>query len=201
MPIARAAALSTQGRVALPSLGPEGTIVRIGRTVDLATQSVTAVAEVELRGAIVRRGQIVQAGLPGGQQQWRVPASPSRITRAANTFSSAPPKASAQRRCKCWRDAGLRLVRADAPRRPCRLARIARASWANCRLENSRPIASSQPRSASAFVFCGCRITHGPQRHTRLPIDAFPKSRLSRFWCRCAPGLTLEELNCASPRR
>lgn len=77
VPVARAAALSTDGRVALPSLGLEGKIVRIGRTVDSATQSVTAVAEVEPRGATVRPGQIVQAvvRLPGGQQQWRVPAA------------------------------------------------------------------------------------------------------------------------------
>jgi RND family efflux transporter MFP subunit len=77
IPIGRAAAVEHSEQVTLPSLGLQGRMIRVGRTVDSATQSITAVAEFALGKAVVRPGQAVQAilGLPtAGGRQWRVPA-------------------------------------------------------------------------------------------------------------------------------
>jgi len=77
IPIGRAAALESVVRVTLPSVGAEGRLVRVGRTVDNATQSITAVAEFKSNKSILRPGQAVQAILQlrgGGGPQWRVPA-------------------------------------------------------------------------------------------------------------------------------
>ena len=77
IPIGRAAAVEHSEQVTLPSLGLQGRMIRVGRTVDSATQSITAVAEFALGKAVVRPGQAVQAilGLPtAGGRQWRVPS-------------------------------------------------------------------------------------------------------------------------------
>jgi membrane fusion protein, heavy metal efflux system len=77
-PVAHAAALPLVERVVLPSLGLEGKLVRIGRTVDATTQSVTAVAEFDTAATTARPGQAIQAILKvagGGGAQWRAPAS------------------------------------------------------------------------------------------------------------------------------
>jgi cobalt-zinc-cadmium efflux system membrane fusion protein len=77
VPISRAAALESVDRVILPTVGVEGRLVRIGRTVDSATQSINAVAEFKSVKSMLRPGQAVQAilRLRGvGGSQWRVPA-------------------------------------------------------------------------------------------------------------------------------
>lgn len=77
IPVGRAAAIERTVQVTLPSLGLQGRLIRIGRTVDSATQSVTAVAEFNLGKTSMRPGQAVQAilGIRGdGAPQWRVPA-------------------------------------------------------------------------------------------------------------------------------
>jgi cobalt-zinc-cadmium efflux system membrane fusion protein len=77
IPTGRAAALESTVHVTLPSVGAEGRLVRIGRTVDPATQSITAVAEFKSTKGLLRPGQAVQAILQlrgGGGPQWRVPA-------------------------------------------------------------------------------------------------------------------------------
>jgi membrane fusion protein, heavy metal efflux system len=77
IPIGRAAAVEHSEQVTLPSLGLQGRMIRVGRTVDSATQSITAVAEFALGKAVVRPGQAVQAILrlpTAGGRQWRVPA-------------------------------------------------------------------------------------------------------------------------------
>jgi membrane fusion protein, heavy metal efflux system len=77
IPIGRSVGLDRADRVVLPSLGVEGRLIRIGRTVDSATQSVTAVAEFRPGNNPVRPGQAVQAILRlrgAGGTQWRVPA-------------------------------------------------------------------------------------------------------------------------------
>ena len=77
IPIGRAASVERNIRVTLPSLGLEGRLIRVGRTVDSATQSVAAVAEVNLGKVAVRPGQAVQAFLRirgDGAPQWRIPA-------------------------------------------------------------------------------------------------------------------------------
>ncbi|HEY8137988.1 MAG TPA: efflux RND transporter periplasmic adaptor subunit, partial [Methylocystis sp.] len=77
IPIGRAAAIENSEQVTLPSLGLQGRMIRVGRTVDSATQSITAVAEFALGKTVVRPGQAVQAilGLPtSGGPQWRVPS-------------------------------------------------------------------------------------------------------------------------------
>ena len=77
IPIGRTASIEPNIRVTLPSLGLEGHLIRVGRTVDTATQSVTAVAEVHLGKNMVRPGQAVQAILgirSDAGPHWRVPA-------------------------------------------------------------------------------------------------------------------------------
>ncbi|BGE86889.1 hypothetical protein Ms3S1_33250 [Methylosinus sp. 3S-1] len=77
IPIGRSVGLDRADRVVMPSLGVEGKLIRIGRTVDPATQSVTAVAEFSPGKSAVRPGQAVQAILRlrgAGGTQWRVPA-------------------------------------------------------------------------------------------------------------------------------
>lgn len=77
VPLSRAAALESVERVHLPSIGVDGRLIRVGRTVDTATQSVTAVAEFRPGRSPLRPGQAVQAivRMHGGSAlQWRVPA-------------------------------------------------------------------------------------------------------------------------------
>lgn len=75
--LARSAALHNVDRVHIPTVGLDGKLIRIGRTVDSATQSVTAVAEFRADPMPLRPGQALQAILhvkASGEQQWRVPA-------------------------------------------------------------------------------------------------------------------------------
>lgn len=75
--LARAAALPNVDRVHIPTVGLDGRLIRIGRTVDSGTQSVTAVAEFRAEPMPLRPGQALQAILhvkTSGEQQWRVPA-------------------------------------------------------------------------------------------------------------------------------
>jgi membrane fusion protein, heavy metal efflux system len=77
VPVGRAAALESVHRVSLPSAGLDGTLIRIGRTVDASTQSITAVAEFKSAKANLRPGQAVQAIMlmrEGGRPVWRLPA-------------------------------------------------------------------------------------------------------------------------------
>jgi membrane fusion protein, heavy metal efflux system len=77
VPLSRAVALDSVERVHLPSVGLDGRLIRVGRTVDSATQSVTAVAEFRTGRSLLRPGQALQAILRvkgGGAAQWRVPA-------------------------------------------------------------------------------------------------------------------------------
>lgn len=77
VPIGRAVGLDRADKVALPSLGVEGQLIRIGRTADPATQSITAVAEFSPVKSPIRPGQAVQAILRikgTGGVLWRVPA-------------------------------------------------------------------------------------------------------------------------------
>lgn len=78
VPVARAPAVSQAVRIAIPAFGVEGSLLRLGRSVDPATQSVTAVAEVLEGSENLRPGQAVTVAvglrLPGAAQ-WRVPAS------------------------------------------------------------------------------------------------------------------------------
>lgn len=78
VPVARAAAVGQAVRIALPAQGVEGSLLRLGRSVDPATQSVTAVAEILEGSELLRPGQAltVSVGLRlTGASQWRVPAS------------------------------------------------------------------------------------------------------------------------------
>jgi membrane fusion protein, heavy metal efflux system len=77
VPVGRAAALESVHRVSLPSAGVDGSLIRIGRTVDASTQSITAVAEFKSAKANLRPGQAVQAIMlmrEGGRPVWRLPA-------------------------------------------------------------------------------------------------------------------------------
>lgn len=77
VPLSRAVALDSVERVHLAAAGLDGTLIRVGHTVDTATQSVTAVAEFRPGRSPLRPGQAVQAILRvkgGGASQWRVPA-------------------------------------------------------------------------------------------------------------------------------
>jgi membrane fusion protein, heavy metal efflux system len=77
IPVSRAVALEQTERVILPSLGRQGRLIRIGRTVDASTQSITAVVEVTLGDVVARPGQALQAiiTLRGGKEAlWRTPA-------------------------------------------------------------------------------------------------------------------------------
>lgn len=77
-PLSRVAALQPNMRVMLPSLGAEGRLIRIGRSVDQQTQSVTVVAEVSANNMLLRPGQAVSAVVQlyqNGAPQWRVPGA------------------------------------------------------------------------------------------------------------------------------
>lgn len=78
VPVSRATAISQAVRIAIPAYGVEGSLLRLGRSVDPTTQSVTAVAEVLEGSENLRPGQAVTVAvglrLPG-TGQWRVPAT------------------------------------------------------------------------------------------------------------------------------
>lgn len=78
VPVSRAAAIAQAVRIAIPAHGVEGSLLRLGRSVDTATQSVTAVAEVLEGSENLRPGQAVTVAvglrLPN-MAQWRVPAN------------------------------------------------------------------------------------------------------------------------------
>ena len=78
VPVSRAAAIAQAVRIAIPAQGVEGSLLRLGRSVDTATQSVTAVAEVLEGSENLRPGQAVTVAvglrLPN-TAQWRVPAN------------------------------------------------------------------------------------------------------------------------------
>jgi hypothetical protein len=77
VPLSRAVALDSVERVHLAAAGVDGTLIRVGHTVDSSTQSVNAVAEFRPGRSPLRPGQAVQAILRvkgGGASQWRVPA-------------------------------------------------------------------------------------------------------------------------------
>ncbi|MBX9699431.1 MAG: efflux RND transporter periplasmic adaptor subunit [Acetobacteraceae bacterium] len=78
VPVARAAAVGQAVRIAIPAHGVEGSLLRLGRSVDPATQSVTAVAEVLEGSENLRPGQAVTVAVGlrlTNATQWRVPAS------------------------------------------------------------------------------------------------------------------------------
>jgi RND family efflux transporter MFP subunit len=78
VPVSRAATVVRDLRVLIPSVGLEGKIIRIGRTVDQTTQSVNVVAEIDgERQLKIRPGQAVNVVLrmeQNGVAQWRVPS-------------------------------------------------------------------------------------------------------------------------------
>lgn len=78
VPVSRAAAIAQAVRIAIPAHGVEGSLLRLGRSVDATTQSVTAVAEVLEGSENLRPGQAVTVAvglrLPN-TAQWRVPAN------------------------------------------------------------------------------------------------------------------------------
>lgn len=78
VPVSRAAAVAQAVRIAIPAQGVEGSLLRLGRSVDPATQSVIAVAEVLEGSENLRPGQAVTVAvglrLPNAAQ-WRVPAT------------------------------------------------------------------------------------------------------------------------------
>jgi cobalt-zinc-cadmium efflux system membrane fusion protein len=78
VPISRVPALEPGSRVLVPAQGAQGTVLRIGRSVDAGTQSVMAVAEMTAghRHAL-RPGQAVTVAMTlrrNGGGQFRVPA-------------------------------------------------------------------------------------------------------------------------------
>ena len=78
VPLSNVAALEPGGRVSLSAQGLEGTVLRVGQSVDPATQSVAVVAEVRGGAGRLRPGQAVTvtaAVRPNGTPQWRVPAA------------------------------------------------------------------------------------------------------------------------------
>lgn len=78
VPVTRLGALQVRSRVALPTQGTQGRVIRIGRTVDAATQSVTVVAEVETNGGSVRPGLAVNVSVrveQNGVAQWLAPSA------------------------------------------------------------------------------------------------------------------------------
>jgi multidrug efflux pump subunit AcrA (membrane-fusion protein) len=78
VPVSRAPAVAQAVRIALPTQGVEGSLLRLGRSVDPATQSVTAVAEILEGSELLRPGQAltVAVGLRvAGTAQWRVPGT------------------------------------------------------------------------------------------------------------------------------
>ncbi len=78
VPVSRAATVARDSRVLIPSVGLEGRVIRIGRTVDQSSQSVNVVAEVDgERQLKIRPGQAVNVILrmeQNGVPQWRVPS-------------------------------------------------------------------------------------------------------------------------------
>ncbi|WP_421989160.1 efflux RND transporter periplasmic adaptor subunit [Roseococcus sp.] len=77
VPISRVPALAQGSRVLVPAQGAEGTVLRIGRSVDASTQSVTAVAEMTSGTDALRPGQAVTVAMAlrgNGGGQFRVPA-------------------------------------------------------------------------------------------------------------------------------
>jgi len=77
VPISRVPALEPGARVLVPAQGAEGTVLRIGRSVDAGTQSVVAVAEMTQGTDALRPGQAVTVALElrrNGGEQFRVPA-------------------------------------------------------------------------------------------------------------------------------
>lgn len=77
VPISRVPALEPGSRVLVPAQGAEGTVLRIGRSVDAGTQSVTAVAEMTRGTDALRPGQAVTVAMAlrgNGGGQFRVPA-------------------------------------------------------------------------------------------------------------------------------
>lgn len=78
VPVGRAAAVQQSGlRVAIPAQGIEGSLIRVGRSVDPGTQSVTAIAEFLEGSEALRPGQAVTVALGlrvAADAQWRVPA-------------------------------------------------------------------------------------------------------------------------------
>jgi len=79
VPVTRAATVARDSRVLIPSVGLEGRVIRIGRTVDQASQSVNVVAEIDgERQLKIRPGQAVNVVLrmeQNGVPQWRVPSA------------------------------------------------------------------------------------------------------------------------------
>ncbi|QGM46348.1 efflux RND transporter periplasmic adaptor subunit [Methylocystis heyeri] len=77
IPVGREAPLALGQSVTLPSVGAQGRLIRIGRTVDAATQSLSAVAEFRATKSLLRPGQALQAILRlggSGGGQWRAKA-------------------------------------------------------------------------------------------------------------------------------
>ena len=77
VPISRVQALEPGSRVLVPAQGSEGTVLRIGRSVDAATQSVVSVAEMTHGTDALRPGQAVTVAMAlrgNGGGQFRVPA-------------------------------------------------------------------------------------------------------------------------------
>jgi membrane fusion protein, heavy metal efflux system len=77
IPVGREAPLALGQSVTLPSVGAQGRLIRIGRTVDAATQSISGVAEFRALRSVLRPGQAVQALLRlggSGGGQWRIKA-------------------------------------------------------------------------------------------------------------------------------
>jgi multidrug efflux pump subunit AcrA (membrane-fusion protein) len=79
VPVSRAATVARDSRVLIPSVGLEGRVICIGRTVDQSSRSVNMVAEVDgERQFKIRPGQAVNAILrmeQNGVPQWRVPSA------------------------------------------------------------------------------------------------------------------------------
>jgi membrane fusion protein, heavy metal efflux system len=78
VPVGRAAAVQQSAdRIAIPAQGVEGSLLRVGRSVDPGTQSVTAIAEVLEGSEALRPGQAVSVAIAlrvSSEAQWRVPA-------------------------------------------------------------------------------------------------------------------------------
>lgn len=76
-PLSVVSTLGPGARVSLPAQDLEGTVLRLGQSVDPATQSVAVVAEVHGTAGRLRPGQaatVTVAVAPNGTAQWRVPA-------------------------------------------------------------------------------------------------------------------------------
>lgn len=77
IPLPKVGSLESVEKVHLATANLDGSLIRVGRTVDAETQSVTAVAEFRPGEALLRPGQAVQAKLfisGDSEAQWRVPA-------------------------------------------------------------------------------------------------------------------------------